>query len=168
MKNFLKVSCIVSGVILCLFIILYIIGGIIVKKPLISEKEIILDYNVKNIWEIVVNNSDYQWRTGIHKIELLENGNWIEYYDEKGKNFTKFTLKDKEENTFYSFEMENKNFYGNWTGKFIEIDVNKTKCIFTETIYIKNNLMGILAKMFWNLEKLQEQYFNDLKKRLEN
>ena len=64
--------------------------------------------------------------------------------------------------------MENKNFYGNWTGKFIEMDVNKTKCIFTEAIYIKNNFMGILAKMFWNLEKLQEQYFNDLKKKLEN
>ena len=54
----------------------------------------------------MVNNNDYQWKTGIHKIELLENGNWIEYYDEKGKKFTKFTLRDKEENTFYSFEMD--------------------------------------------------------------
>jgi hypothetical protein len=27
----------------------------------------------------------------------------------------------------YSFEMDNKNFYGNWVGKFTEINDNETK-----------------------------------------
>jgi hypothetical protein len=134
---------------------------------LIAKKEVILKYNTRIIWDIVVNNSDYKWRTGISRIETLENGNaWIEYYDMNKKYFTKFTLRKKEEYKLYSFDMENKNFYGNWVGEFIEMNDNETKCIFTETIYVKNKIMNILAKMFWNLEKIQEQYFKDLEKKL--
>jgi hypothetical protein len=141
-------------------------GGIKVK-PLIAEKEVILKYNVKIIWDIVVNNNDYKWRTDIKRIKILENGkDWIEYYDTKGKYFTKVILKEKEEYKLYSFEMDNKNFYGNWTGKFIEINDNETKCVFTETLFIRNRIMNILAKLFWNIEKIQEQYFNDLKNKL--
>ena len=137
------------------------------NKPIISEKEVILKYNVKNIWDIVVNNDDYKWRTGIKELEILENGkDWIEYYDVNRKRYTKFILREKEEYRLYSFDMENKNFYGNWIGKFIEIKNNETKCIFRETIYVKNKIMNILAKMFWNLEKIQEQYFEDLEKKL--
>jgi hypothetical protein len=107
-------------------------------KPLIAKKEVILKYNIKIIWDIVVNNGDYKWRSGISRIETLENGrDWIEYYDVKEKYFTKFVLKQKKECTLYSFGMDNKNFYGNWIGEFIEINHNETKCIFTETIYVK-------------------------------
>jgi hypothetical protein len=136
------------------------------NKPLISEKEIVLGYNVKTIWFIVVNNNDYDWRSGLKRIELLENGKWMEYYDDSGKNFTLFSIKKKEEYTLYSFDIENKNFYGTWIGKFIEINENETKLIFTETIYMKNKIMNVLAKLFFNIGKIQEQYFNDLIKKL--
>jgi hypothetical protein len=136
------------------------------NKPLVSEKEKIFDYNVINIWNIVINNSDYKWRTGIKQIKLLENDNWIEYYSDKEQNFTKFTLVKKDEYTLYSFKMENKRFHGNWSGKFININDKQTKCIFKETIYIRNPIIKILAKIFWNLEKIQEQYFTDLEKKL--
>jgi hypothetical protein len=137
------------------------------NKPIISEKEVIMKYNVKIIWNIVLNNNDYKWRTDIKELEIIENGKgWIEYYDMNKKYFTKFTLKEKEEYKLYSFNMENKKFHGNWIGKFIEINDNETKCIFTETIYIKNKIMNVLAKIFWNLEKIQGQYFKDLEKKL--
>ena len=139
------------------------------NKPLIAKKEIILKYNVKTIWDIVVNNNDYKWRSGVKKVEILENGkNWKEYYDVKEKFFTKFTLKEKKEYTIYSFDMENKNFYGNWMGNFTKINDNETKCVFTETIYVKNKIMNIIAKVFWNIEKIQEQYFKDLENELRN
>jgi hypothetical protein len=124
------------------------------NKPIISEKEVILKYSVKNIWDIVVNNNDYKWRTGIKELEILENGkDWIEYYNVNRKQYTKFILKEKEEYKLYSFDMENKKFHGNWIGKFTEINDKETKCIFRETIYVKNKIINILAKMFWNLEK---------------
>jgi hypothetical protein len=64
--------------------------------------------------------------------------------------------------------MDNKNYYGNWIGEFEEISPNETKCIFTEEIYIKNKLMNFLAKFFWNLEKIQNQYFADLEAELKS
>jgi hypothetical protein len=153
-------------------VIVIITGGIIMAtpiKPLVSQKEITLKYNIKNIWNVVVDNNDYEWRTDIKKLEMLDNGNsWIEYYDDGGKYFSKFTITGKDEYKKYSFDMDNKNYYGNWTGEFIEINQDETKCIFTETIYVKNKIMNLLAKLFWNLEKIQEQYFNDLKTKLEN
>jgi hypothetical protein len=100
-------------------------------------------------------------------LEIIENGKgWIEYYDINKKYFIKFILREKEEYKLYSFDMENKNFYGNWVGEFIEINDKETKCIFRETIYIKNKITNILAKIFCNLEKIQEQYFKDLEKEL--
>jgi hypothetical protein len=137
------------------------------NKSIVSEKEMILKYSVKIIWDIVINNNDYKWRTDIKELEILENGNgWIEYYDVNRKYYTNFTLKEKEEYKLYSFDMENKNYYGNWIGKFIEINNNETKCIFTETIYVKNKIMNILAKLFWNIEKIQGKYFKDLENKL--
>ena len=137
------------------------------NKPLIAEKEVVLKYNIKAIWDIVVNNNDCKWRTDIIKIKILENGkDWIEYYDENEKYFTNFILKNKDEYKLYSFDMENKKFYGNWTGKFVEINNNETKCIFTETIYIKNWIMNLLAKFFWNIKKIQEKYIEDLENKL--
>jgi hypothetical protein len=50
--------------------------------------------------------------------------------------------------------------------KFIEINTNETKCIFTEKIYVKNKIMNILANFFWNIDKIQEKYFIDLKNKL--
>ena len=43
-------------------------------KPLIAEKEIILEYNVKIIWDIILNNSDYKWRSDIKKYQ--NSGKW--------------------------------------------------------------------------------------------
>jgi hypothetical protein len=138
-----------------------------INKPLVAEKDIILKHNIKRIWDIIVNNNDYKWRTDIKKIKILENGkDWIEYYDIEEKYYTKFVLKEKEIYKLYSFEIENKNFYGNWVGKFTEINNNETKCIFVETIFIKNRIMNILAKLFLNIEKIQEKYFKDLENKL--
>jgi hypothetical protein len=156
----------VSIIFVLILIGLNILGGTIMNKPLVSEKEIVLQYNIKTIWDIVVNNNDYDWRSDIKKIEIIDNGNWIEFYDIGGKYFTKFTLKEKEEYLLYSFDMENKNYYGTWVGKFVEINKQETKLKFTETIYIRNKVMNIFVKLFWNLGKIQERYFDDLIKKL--
>jgi len=134
-------------------------------KPLVAKKEKILNYNIDKIWDIVVDNANYQWRSGVENVEILENGNsWIEYYSKK--SFTKFTLVEKNRPNLYSFKMDNRYFYGDWTGEFMEIGQNETKYIFTETIYVRSKIMMLLAKPIWNIKALQERYFNDLEKEL--
>jgi len=159
-----KIILFIPIIVVLVIVSLYILGATVMNKPLISEKEIVLDYNVRKIWNIVVNNEDYSWRSGIKTLEVIEDGRWKEFYDEN--NFTVFTLRDKIEYTLYSFDMENRNFWGTWTGKFVEINESQTRLIFTETISMKNKIMNVLARLFWNLEAMQEQYFNDLAKKL--
>jgi hypothetical protein len=139
------------------------------NKALVSKNESIIKYNVKDVWDIVVDNENYEWRADIKKIKIMENGNkWIEYYDKKLKYFTEFTLLGKKEYKIYSFKMENKNFYGNWYGEFNEMNQNETRISFIEVIYIKKKIINILAKLFWNIKKKQEKYIkgliNELKK----
>ena len=138
------------------------------NKPLVSKKEFVLKYNVKDIWDIVIDNENYEWRTDIKEIKIMENGNrWTEYYDKKLRYFTEFTLLGKNEYKVYSFKMENKKYYGNWYGEFNEINENEVKINFTEAVFIKNKIMKILAKLFRRLEKKQERYIKDLINKLE-
>ena len=62
--------------------------------------------------------------------------------------------------------MENKNIFETWTGKLIEININEIKCIFTEKIFMKNSVKAFLAKYSWNIGKIQEKYFQDLRSKL--
>ncbi|MGO0861990.1 SRPBCC family protein, partial [Clostridioides difficile] len=87
----------------------------------------------------------------------------IEY--NKDGNSTKFTITEKTKNKLYKFDMENKFFYGNWKGEFFE-DNGKTKIVFIENIYVKNPIIKILSYVFMNLKKIQIQYIEDLKRKL--
>jgi len=72
------------------------------NKPFVIKKEVILDYNVKDIYDIVVDKEHYEWRKDVKKIEIFHNGKkWIEYYDKKSKRYTNFTLLAKNEYQIY-------------------------------------------------------------------
>ena len=133
------------------------------NKPFVIKKEVILDYKVKDIWDIVVDKEHYEWRKDVKKIEIFHNGNkWIEYYDKKSKWYTNFTLQAKNEYQVYSYKMESKNFCGNWSWQFIVAGKNKTKVIFAEVKFFENMLKKFTIKLFCNGEKIQEEYINNL------
>lgn len=171
MKTVLFFKSTLIAIICIIFFVIILFGGIMMitpMKPLIAIKEITLQHNVKDIWNIVTDNKNYSWRSDLSKVELLKDGtSWIEYYDAGGKYFSTFTLTEKVAYRKYAFDMDNKNYFGKWLGEFEEINHFETKCIFTEEIYVKNKLINFLAKFFWDLGKIQDQYFDDLKKKLE-
>jgi hypothetical protein len=39
---------------------------------LIAKKKCILNYNIKNIWNIIINNNEYEWRSDIRKRKRLD------------------------------------------------------------------------------------------------
>lgn len=134
------------------------------KKCRVSEITAYFNTDVETVWNIVTDNSDYKWRSDISKIEVSDDGsNFIEY--NKDGNSTKFTVTEKTKNKLYKFNMENKFFYGNWQGEFFEED-GKTKIVFIENIYVKNPIIKILSYLFMNLKKIQMQYVEDLKRKL--
>ncbi|MCC0651030.1 MULTISPECIES: SRPBCC family protein [unclassified Clostridioides] len=134
------------------------------KKCRVSEITAYFNADVETVWNIVTDNRDYKWRSDISKIEVFDDGSTFIEYNKDG-NSTKFTVTEKTKNKLYKFNMENKFFYGNWQGEFFE-ENEKTKIVFIENIYVKNPIIKILSYLFMNLKKIQMQYVEDLKRKL--
>ena len=129
------------------------------KSYLISTITDFIDAPIALVYSIVTDNSNFQWREEVKDIELLEEG-FIEYY--KGGGHTFFKNIQKKENEYYAFTMQHKLFYGEWEGKF-ELYNGGTKVCFQEKIHIKNFFLRLIAPLFWNLKRIQQNYITALK-----
>ena len=129
------------------------------KPFLISIITDVIDAPVTLVYNIVTDNKNFHWRKEVENIELLEDG-FIEYY--KGGRHTLFKNIQKKENEYYAFTMQHKLFYGEWEGKFESYN-GGTKVCFQEKIHIKNFFLRLIAPLFWNLKRIQQNYITALK-----
>jgi len=121
--------------------------------------------DIKTVWNVVTNNSDYKWRSDIERIEIIDNGNTFIEHTPNGI-YTKFIITNKSLYNRYEFNLENKNFTGFWVGDFSETENGGTKIVFTENIFIKNTIIRVLSYLFMDLKKIQNTYVLDLKRKL--
>lgn len=129
------------------------------KKSVIKAK---FRSDIKKVWEVVTDNSNYAWRSDLSKIEIgKDNLSFIEYTSKGFK--TNFIITEKKPFERYEFNMSNKNMKGHWIGKFNKID-DGTEIEFIEEVSVNNPIMNLFAGIY--LKKQQELYINDLKKAL--
>lgn len=117
--------------------------------------------DVKKVWDTVTSLENYQWRSDLSKIEILNENQFIEY--SKDGTATTFTVTACEPLKLWEFDMENANIKGHWSGIFAEKD-GQTEINFTEDVIAKKPLPKFLVKVF--LKKQQKQYVADLKNAL--
>ena len=129
------------------------------KPFLISIVTDVINAPIALVYNIVTDNKNFQWRKEVENIELLEDG-FIEYY--KGGGHTFFKNIQKKENEYYAFTVQHKLFNGEWEGKFESYN-GGTKVCFKEKIYIKNFFLRLIAPLFWNLKRIQQNYIITLK-----
>ena len=129
------------------------------KPFLISIVTDVINALIALVYNIVTDNKNFQWRKEVENIELLEDG-FIEYY--KGGGHTFFKNIQKKENEYYAFTMQHKLFYGEWEGKFESYNGGAKVC-FQEKIHIKNFFLRLIAPLFWNLKRIQQNYITALK-----
>lgn len=115
--------------------------------------------DVKKVWDTVTSLENYQWRSDLSKIEILNDNQFIEY--SKDGTATTFTVTACEPFKRWEFDMENANIKGRWIGIFAEKD-GQTEINFTEDVIAKKPLPKFLVKVF--LKKQQKQYVADLKR----
>lgn len=118
--------------------------------------------DVQTVWNTVTSLADTAWRTGLRKVEVLSETQFVEYAKD---NFaTTFTITASEPCCRWAFDMENANMTGHWTGVFSE-ENGETTVDFTETITAKRLWMKPFVGSY--LKKQQAAYVEDLKKALE-
>lgn len=128
----------------------------------VSNMKVILQRNVKNVWDVVTSLEEYQWRSDLSRIEIVNEKQFIEYT--KDGYATTFIITAFERCKRWEFDMENSNTKGHWTGVFIEKG-EQTEIDFTEEVTAKRWIMKPFVKAF--LKKQQELYVSDLKKALQ-
>lgn len=127
----------------------------------VSNIKAVFQSDIQRVWEIVTSLKHYSWRSDLSKIEILNEGQFVEYT--KNGYPTTFTITRTEPYKRWEFDMENGNMKGHWIGIFTEKDGN-TEVDFTEEVTAKKIVMKPFVKSF--LRKQQELYISDLRKAL--
>ena len=118
--------------------------------------------DVKRAWNTVTSLHNYQWRSDLGRIEVLDEKRFVEYTKEGYS--TTFTVTCEIPYERWEFDMENRNMKGHWIGLFKESD-GITEIDFTEDVQSKKVIMKPFIKGF--LKKQQGLYVSDLRKELE-
>ena len=129
-----------------------------------SEITAIFDADLARVWEAVSNNADCGWRSDLSGIEITGENTFTEFANNGFPTY--FTITEKRENELYELDIDNKNFFGHWTGKFRALEGGGTEVTFTESLRVKNPLMRALAALFMNVRKFQLRYAEDLSAKL--
>ena len=116
--------------------------------------------DMKKVWDVVTSCTEYEWRSDLSKIEVVDDGKKFVEYTKDGYA-TEFTITVFEPYKRYEFDMENSNMKGHWIGVFAEADGVVT-IDFTEEVYAKKVVMKPFVGMY--LKKQQAMYLNDLKR----
>ena len=129
----------------------------------ISTIRVSLPYDLEKVWHKVVSLNNFQWRSDLSDIEVLEEGiRFIEHT--KDGYATTFKITSMQPMSRYEFDMENANMHGHWVGLFSR---EQGGCLvdFTENVTAKKIIMKPFVKGY--LKKQQATYIADLKRALE-
>lgn len=116
---------------------------------------------IEKVWDKVTDLNDFIWRSDLINIRIIDENTFVEI--SKDGIETYFKVIECIKNQSWSFEIENKNIKGTWTGKFYSHG-DKTTLDFTENIVSKKLIFKPFIGSY--LRKQQKLYFKDLKKAL--
>lgn len=125
----------------------------------VSNIKAVLPCDVKTTWNIVTSLENYEWRSDLSRIEVVNERQFIEYT--KDGYATTFTVTACIPPRRWEFDMENSNMKGHWIGVFSEKG-NQTEIDFTEDVIAKKLIMKPFVKGY--LKKQQALYVADLRK----
>lgn len=129
----------------------------------VANLKVLFQSDIKTVWNIVTSLEEYQWRSDLSRIEILNENQFIEYA--KDGFATTFTITASEQYKRWEFDMENENIKGHWIGIFTDKD-GQTEIDFTEDVVAKKVFMKPFVNSF--LKKQQKQYASDLKNALQS
>lgn len=127
-----------------------------------SELMVTIEGKVEEVWNVITDNDNYQWRSDLDRIEKIEEDVFVEYTK---NNFpTRFKITKKDTTARYEFDIENVNLTGHFTAMLKAISDTETKLTLIEEIEVNHFFMKLFAKKY--LQKQQQRYVEDLQKEL--
>lgn len=125
----------------------------------VSKISAVFQGDLQTVWDVVTSLENYQWRSDLSRIEVVNEKQFIEYT--RDGYATAFTITVSQPCERWEFDMENTNMAGHWTGVF-KSRGGMTEIAFTENVTAKKWIMKPFVKGY--LRKQQAQYVFDLQK----
>lgn len=127
----------------------------------ISRMKVVFQGHLQTVWDVVTSLENYQWRSDLSRIEVINEKQFIEYT--RDGYATTFTTTVFEPFERWEFDMDNSSMSGHWTGVF-KGRGGQTEIEFIEDVTAKKLIKKPFVKGY--LKKQQEQYISDLHKAL--
>lgn len=124
----------------------------------IAKIKAVFQNDIKDVWDVVTSLDNWQWRSDLSKIEVINDKKFVEYT--KDGYATTFTITVTKPLERWEFDMENTNMQGHWTGVF-SMQNGQTEIEFTEDVTAKKWIMKPFVKGY--LKKQQALYVSDLR-----
>ena len=124
----------------------------------VSNITVTFQCDVQRVWDIVTSLENYEWRSDLREIEVLNERQFVEYT--KDGYATTFTITATDPYKRWEFDMENSNMKGHWIGVFTQKG-DLTEIDFTENVTAKKFFMKPFVKGY--LKKQQAKYVADLR-----
>lgn len=128
----------------------------------ISKMKVVLQSEIKDVWNVVTSLDNYQWRSDLSKIEVISDKQFIEYT--KDGYATTFIITVTKPFERWEFDMENSNMRGHWTGIF-STQNGQTEIELIEDVMAKKLILKPFVKAY--LKRQQKRYVLDLRKALQ-
>lgn len=158
---------IILGIVVVLLTILIL--GLLLPQKRIVTKQTVYNASVETVYNTVINNKDWKYRTSLEDLRIVETNGDFEIWEEISQgNTIRFKTKEKRPFTFYSFKMNSNFFQGEWFAEFESIENGKTRFTATELITYKNPLIRVVGYTFMDLGKFMETYQSELRNKIEN
>lgn len=167
MKNVLYI---ILGMLLLLLLLLLLVVliGTFLPRIRTETKQCILNAPVDVVFAIVTNNQEWHYRSSLDALEIIRTQGDVEEWEETANGVTiRFKTLEKRPHSFYSFEMDNKMFTGEWQATFEPIEGDKALFSATEEIEYKNLFYRLVGYAFMDLNKFMTTYQEELTARIE-
>lgn len=150
-------------------ITLVLITGLLLPGKRIGSRQCFYNASPEKVYNVLINNTDYGYRSDLKEIIIIESLDGIEVWDEIAKNgsVVRFKTARKEPFSLYEFDIiKGNDFTGHWKGELQETSTGGTHFTATETIRMKNPFLKVLSYLFFDIEKFMDNYQNDLRVKL--
>lgn len=124
-----------------------------------------LPYTPSQIWQVVTDLTNWQWRSDLSDCTITDEQSFIET-PKKGKPI-RFRIACLEQPHIWEFRMDSPTLIGTWQGTFEPNENGGCRVKFIEDVTLRNKLIpNWIAKRL--LTAYQTQYFRDLRAELQS
>ncbi|MDC4233822.1 SRPBCC family protein [Actinomyces sp. B33] len=132
---------------------------------IVAVREEDLPYTPQQIWQVVTDLTNWQWRSDLSECQIVDERRFIEI--PKRDKPIRFHTTRLESFHSWEFQMDSPSLTGTWKGTFEPKEDGGCRVRFIEDVHLQNRLVpNWIAKRF--LAAYQARYFRDLQAELQS